>query len=476
MMQSSSFGDSLESLSSSDSAKIVEQARAELERGGRYDSAAVIAIRNAAKLGAKFLKEVDTQNVAGYEISMSVRAFDVGLTLALVGAREKVIVAGLLNNAYDGHLVAPLDKIKAVVTRKFGSEVSELIEAISEPSATGSRSNWLCGKMQAIHNLEEGDRDVGMLSCAIKISLLKKANDLIQQGKSTFEVLGADAKDNKLVFEVSMGLYAQVGVPTPLLKQFHCELERFAELTGEKVSALPLLSNSGEVATENERQFMELLNVVSSIRQAAEFSAELFSGVNRKWGPEEKMSLFSHQFEVGMLLALSGQRREVVIAGFLHDIFEGYTKHDPNLLKAQVEKQFGERVVDLIEAVTEPAKGEGNFWERKLAVLNKLKEGDLEMATLSCATKISTIAAGNKFLWMGRDVNEWSAGSHADNLVVFQKYFEVYEQMGVSQELLTEYKREMERFQRGASESDKCGKKAPSSPSILSTSVFPLWH
>lgn len=184
------------------------------------------------------------------------------------------------------------------------------------------------------------------------------------------------------------------------------------------------------------------------IRSALRLSFRLFDEQRRSWGPSETLPLSAHTSEVGMLLLASGEKRCVIIAGFLHDLFEGYIKTDRAELEARVRNKFGDEVVRLIESVTEPPKSAlpGNWAERKSAVLEKLEKEDRDAATLSCATKISTIAAGNKYLRMGRPLSEWSAGGAQENLDVFEKHLELYARKGVTPALLEQFDLELSLF------------------------------
>lgn len=437
------------------SRSLIEQAQREHGAFSRFDSDQFILIRNAAKLACKFLANYDRNNPGS--ILVSVRALDVGLTLVLAGSKPELVIAGMLGNSYEGFVGAPTDRIRDTIRRKFGDQVDRLIESIAEPvsellgvslASEVKSDSWLQAKLRASTKLASGGLDEIMLSCATKTSMLFKVNGLLECGRSVSEVIDGTPGDNISLFLENLNTYSAQNVPRLLQAQFVKELIRFAKLTGEDLAGIPTLSIHSSLCDCGEEQVSsEALGAVDSIREAIEFSAELFRGVQRRWGPNENMALFSHQYEVGLLLALSGYGRDVIVAGFLHDLFEDYVSHDKQRLRNQALTQFGDRVVQLVDAVTEPPKrGNSNFWERKLAVLNQISVGDSEMAALSCATKISTIAAGNKFLWMGRPISEWSAGSHDENIRYFDLLLAQYEEKGVNSSLLSEFRRELERF------------------------------
>lgn len=188
---------------------------------------------------------------------------------------------------------------------------------------------------------------------------------------------------------------------------------------------------------------------ILKIRKAHIFCHKVFDEERRSWGPDEKLPLTSHATEVGTLLLLAEAPVETVIAGYLHDAFEGYVTVDQNRLRDAIRQEFGERVLALIDAVTEPAKSSasGNWLERKLQVLNNVKAGDSEVAAICCAAKISTLSAANKYLRMGEPVESWSAGSYEENMAMFSQLEEVFFSKNISQILLKQFVHELDIFE-----------------------------
>lgn len=198
-------------------------------------------------------------------------------------------------------------------------------------------------------------------------------------------------------------------------------------------------------------------NDVIRMRNALRFAGFLFSGVDRSWGPDERLPLVWHAAEVGFLPILSGVEPDVVVAAICHDMLECYVDFvEPSFIEEKLSFFFGPRVAELVKRVTEPPKvkdAEGhesveNWTHRKEAVLRNLLSGDEELATLSCATKISTLAAGNKMLAAGKSFSDWSSGPIEDNLTMFAKYGEAYTFSGISPVLLELYHREISRMVR----------------------------
>jgi hypothetical protein len=159
--------------------------------------------------------------------------------------------------------------------------------------------------------------------------------------------------------------------------------------------------------------------------------------------------MFHHASQVGLLLVGSGQPKEVVVAGLMHDFYEGYVKRPTRTeLEKHVRTHFGDRVHDLIHAITEPPKGpeEGNWRERKLSVVNSLRSAGRDANTIVCASKISTMAEGNKFLHVNGNVEGWSAGSWKDNLGIFTELRQIFADNQVPWSLVHRYDVELERW------------------------------
>lgn len=187
-------------------------------------------------------------------------------------------------------------------------------------------------------------------------------------------------------------------------------------------------------------------------------AASLYWGIDRRWGPNETLPLMQHASEVGLLLLAAQYSTQTVAAGFLHDAFENYIK----MPKDEILREFNSKLVGyftphevnriaaLIEANTEPAKGhcEENWLVRKSEVFNALHRGDSEMAAVCCASKISTLAAGNKWKYLGQPIQRWSQGTHAQNMVHFQTLARLFEEKGVSTDLIGAFNKQLDLFSK----------------------------
>ena len=187
-------------------------------------------------------------------------------------------------------------------------------------------------------------------------------------------------------------------------------------------------------------------------------AASLYWGIDRRWGPNETLPLMQHASEVGLLLLAAQYSTQTVAAGFLHDAFENYIK----MPKDEILREFNSklvgyftphevnRIVALIEANTEPGKGhcDENWLVRKSEVFNALHRGDPEMAAVCCASKISTLAAGNKWKYLGQPIQRWSQGTHAENMVHFQTLGRLFEEKGVSTDLIGAFNKQLDLFSK----------------------------
>lgn len=421
----------------------------------QYQPGDVKFIRDATRLSAKFFGDKRDPIWADRQLRLCNHSFDIGLILSLAGESKDLIVAGILSSSFQETLKEDRAKVKGTIERKFGSHVLSLIE---EVSSHGDESRgWLSRAFDLVIKQRVTSQEVASLDCAIKIAILTTANKLIEKGLQRMEwpaqIREASLfKDEQAVTAVNESIvkYEEQGVSPQLIKQLKIEIARF---NGEPSDVSDAVGLSEVDALANTfRDLPAVFIEAQLIRSAAELSSELFDAAERKWGPHETLPLTAHEFEVGILLALSGARKEIVIAGFLHDLFEGYVEIDRVEIRDRVESTFGGRVLELIDSVTEPPKSNqaSNWWNRKRAVLNQILKGDSDMATLSCATKISTISAGNKFLRFGSNVNEWSRGTFQANVTVFEQHLKVYKRKKVPEGLIHQYAIELNIFKQGS--------------------------
>jgi len=163
----------------------------------------------------------------------------------------------------------------------------------------------------------------------------------------------------------------------------------------------------------------------SKVLQAIEFAAVAHDHQYRKF--PAKVPYISHLAAVCMVLCKSGYREDVVAAGALHDVLE-----DTKLTKGEIEKNFGQEVLDLVEAVTEhknlPWK------ERKEDYIKRLETATEEAKAISGADLLANRASNLSGLKKG--VNPWlkfadneNPKDHAKKIFdIDQKRFEMIKQ------------------------------------------------
>jgi hypothetical protein len=170
-------------------------------------------------------------------------------------------------------------------------------------------------------------------------------------------------------------------------------------------------------------------------------------------GPRKGSKAYKHMLEVGMLLMCSGEPPEIVVSGLLHDIYELYEVNQPQRLEIvgrDIRNRFGIEVDGLIEAVTEPAKKPKDFFPRKTAIINKLESLEFplaaQVARILCASKLSTLQDGIRYLYEKGTTQGWSEGSWAQNFALYSFYLSVFEKYQVSDSLLVNYRSQLVNF------------------------------
>jgi (p)ppGpp synthase/HD superfamily hydrolase len=100
----------------------------------------------------------------------------------------------------------------------------------------------------------------------------------------------------------------------------------------------------------------------------------------------------SHPVFVGMELLRLGYYEDTVMAGILHDTLEdGFPNLERSVVKDMIRNKFGDRVLNLVDAVTEPKdpnttkEEKRRTWEpRKKAYLEQLKSASPEARAIAC--------------------------------------------------------------------------------------------
>lgn len=134
------------------------------------------------------------------------------------------------------------------------------------------------------------------------------------------------------------------------------------------------------------------MKLTPKIQRAIKRASILHLGQKRK---SDGSPYILHPYSVAFILAHYSDDEDLVIAGLLHDVLEdvdGYGRED-------MEKEFGERVTQLVSDVSEDKdlkkeKGAKASWvERKTKYLEHLKRASSDSVILSCADKIHNLSS-----------------------------------------------------------------------------------
>ena len=115
-------------------------------------------------------------------------------------------------------------------------------------------------------------------------------------------------------------------------------------------------------------------------REALELASRWHEGQTRDIGD---IPFVTHPVEVACLLHEAGYPDDVVAAGVLHEVLE-----DTEVTRADLERRFGERVSDLVAAVSEDPSIEDEA-ERKAALRAQVTTAGEDAAAIFAADKIS---------------------------------------------------------------------------------------
>lgn len=116
--------------------------------------------------------------------------------------------------------------------------------------------------------------------------------------------------------------------------------------------------------------------ISENIIRALEFAARAHRDQYRKG--LDQTPYFSHPAGVGLILAQTGCREEVIIAGILHDVIE-----DTKFTYSDIVNNFGVDIADLVKWVSIPEEAKG--LEGKEAYLKNLENAPAEARLISAA-------------------------------------------------------------------------------------------
>ena len=149
------------------------------------------------------------------------------------------------------------------------------------------------------------------------------------------------------------------------------------------------------------------------IEKAIKTATSAHDGQYRKAYKNPRLPYVSHLFSVASIISEHTDDEDIIIAGLLHDILED-TDFEATLLL----QEFGQRVHELVDCVTEATKKEKETttWkEEKENYLRKLRNGPREASIIASADKIHNLLATidskilvtrnpEEYIWYHREV------------------------------------------------------------------------
>ena len=123
--------------------------------------------------------------------------------------------------------------------------------------------------------------------------------------------------------------------------------------------------------------------MMNILEEAKNFAIKAHMGQIRKSEPDKPMIM--HPLMVGSILMEYGFDKNVIAAGFLHDVIE-----DTHYRKEDLTRLFGSDITSLVVRASEPDKSL-SWEERKRHTINSIKTLDLRHKAVVCADKISNL-------------------------------------------------------------------------------------
>lgn len=135
-----------------------------------------------------------------------------------------------------------------------------------------------------------------------------------------------------------------------------------------------------------------MLMITPRLQLAIDLASRLHVGQTRR--DIQKTPYISHLFAVMLLASEVTKDEDVLISALLHDSLEDVKGFD----QSELREAMGERVSTIVFHVTEPymaekiASEQMPWLERKQAYLERVKEGPVESAIVSCADKVHNLS------------------------------------------------------------------------------------
>ena len=180
----------------------------------------------------------------------------------------------------------------------------------------------------------------------------------------------------------------------------------------------------GEASTRESRPTLYSRSERELLSQAIHDTFSLIhASLDTDGSPRDSAMTFQHIGLVTFLLMTAKAPVDVVIAGLFHDMHElRFVDFSDEKISSFMCDRYGDRVNELVEAVTEPPKSSSatDFITRKTAVLQKILQAPTtiqgDAATILAASKIATLTDGLIYFKRKHTLNGWSSGSEKANV------------------------------------------------------------
>lgn len=155
-------------------------------------------IRNAIQLAIETHEIYGKQKRKGKNIPYIVHPFAVGLTLAMIGGKEELIIAGILHDTIEDSIndkKVTVEKIEEI----FGKEVASLVSSVTDDQTS---STWEERKERALKHIKDFSNDSVLLKSAdimSNVSEIKDDYDAI--GDKIFEIFYSTKEKTLAVYE-----------------------------------------------------------------------------------------------------------------------------------------------------------------------------------------------------------------------------------------------------------------------------------
>ena len=168
------------------------------------------------------------------ELPLSAHAIEVGFILAVRGAPQHVVVAGLIHDVYEDYSSFDVNVIEQHIVKLLGADgfarVAGMAAMISEPPKESVPDNFWHRKQSVLDAVESADTDVINLLLATKISTLSAGNKFLRAGASVNDWSAGGYADNFRLFSKYIEIGKQSKADPVLLEMLQHELTLFESL------------------------------------------------------------------------------------------------------------------------------------------------------------------------------------------------------------------------------------------------------